>query len=104
MLRKPSKRLIIYAPTAYRVSVHAPVHEPHCSIAYWEGKRVTIHSAHQSAHYLQHHIARIFNMKEGDVRYSPLHRRVLEANLMSADWMLQPLPFQNNRTACQDVL
>lgn len=42
--------------------------EPHCSIAYWEGNRVHIHSAHQSAHYLQHHIARIFGMREGDVR------------------------------------
>lgn len=42
--------------------------EPHCSIAYWEGKRVHVHSAHQSAHYLQHHLARIFDMREGDVR------------------------------------
>ncbi len=42
--------------------------EPHCAIAYWQGKRVHIHSSHQSVHYLQHHIARIFDMKEGDVR------------------------------------
>ena len=42
--------------------------EPHCTIAYWQGDRVHVHAAHQSAHYLQHHLARIFNMREGDVR------------------------------------
>ncbi len=42
--------------------------EPHCTIANWEGKRVHVHAAHQSAHYLQHHLARIFNIREGDVR------------------------------------
>ncbi|HHU76628.1 MAG TPA: molybdopterin-dependent oxidoreductase [Firmicutes bacterium] len=42
--------------------------EPHCTIAYWKGKRVHVQSTHQSVHYLQHHIARIFDMKEGDVR------------------------------------
>jgi len=48
-------------------TIHGVI-EPHCTIAYWEGKRVIIHAAHQSVHYMQHHLARIFGMKEGDIR------------------------------------
>lgn len=42
--------------------------ENHCSIAYWEGKRVTLYSSIQSVHYLQYHLARVLGMKMGDIR------------------------------------
>jgi len=47
--------------------------EPHASIAFWSGKRVTVYSAIQSVHYLQHYLARVFDMKEGDVRVLKTH-------------------------------
>jgi len=46
---------------------HSPI-EPHASIAFWEGPKVTLYSSNQSVHYLQYHIARVFGMPMGNVR------------------------------------
>jgi len=42
--------------------------EPHASIAYWEGERVTLYSSTQSVHYLQHYLAKVLDMQKGDIR------------------------------------
>jgi len=42
--------------------------EPHATIAYWEGSRVTVYSSIQSVHYLQYYLAQVFGLKMGDVR------------------------------------
>ncbi len=42
--------------------------EPHASIAYWTGNRVTVYSSIQSVHYLQYYLARVFDLRMGDVR------------------------------------
>ncbi|HAA33833.1 MAG TPA: 4-hydroxybenzoyl-CoA reductase subunit alpha, partial [Firmicutes bacterium] len=47
--------------------------EPHASIAFWEGPKVTLYSSNQSVHYLQYHIARVFGMPMGNVRVLKTH-------------------------------
>ncbi|KUO70058.1 MAG: 4-hydroxybenzoyl-CoA reductase subunit alpha, partial [Desulfosporosinus sp. BRH_c37] len=47
--------------------------EPHATIAYWTGNRVTVYASTQSVHYLQHYLAKIFDIKEGDVRVLKTH-------------------------------
>lgn len=42
--------------------------EPHTSLAYWEGDKVTIYSSTQSVHYLQYYLSRVFGMKMSDIR------------------------------------
>jgi 4-hydroxybenzoyl-CoA reductase subunit alpha len=48
--------------------------EPHCAIARWEsGDRLTLWSATQVVHYVQHQLARLFDLPEGDVRVVMTH-------------------------------
>jgi len=47
--------------------------EPHATIAYWTGNRVTVYASTQSVHYLQHYLAKVLNIKEGDVRVLKTH-------------------------------
>lgn len=47
--------------------------EPHATIAYWTGSRVTVYSSIQSVHYLQHYLAKVLNLREGDVRVLKTH-------------------------------
>src|SRR5208283_4825834 len=42
--------------------------EPHVSIAKWEDDKVTLHVANQKPHYLQHDLARQFDLPMGNVR------------------------------------
>ncbi len=42
--------------------------EPHAAISKWEDGKLTIWSSTQSPHYFQYHIARVFDLKMGDVR------------------------------------
>jgi 4-hydroxybenzoyl-CoA reductase subunit alpha len=42
--------------------------EPHATIAYWEGPRVTVYSSIQSVHYLQHYLSKVLDMQMGDIR------------------------------------
>ncbi|MCL6477832.1 MAG: 4-hydroxybenzoyl-CoA reductase subunit alpha [Peptococcaceae bacterium] len=42
--------------------------EPHATIAYWEGDRVTVYSSTQSVHYLQYYLSKVLNMQMGDIR------------------------------------
>ncbi len=42
--------------------------EPHVSIARWESDKVTLHVANQKPHYLQHDLARQFDLPMGNVR------------------------------------
>lgn len=42
--------------------------ENHCSIAYWEGDKVTLYSSCQSVHYLQYYLSQVLDMKMGDIR------------------------------------
>ncbi|MGI6317653.1 MAG: 4-hydroxybenzoyl-CoA reductase subunit alpha [Dethiobacteria bacterium] len=51
---------------------HSPL-EPHASIAFWEGPKVTVYSSNQSVHYLQYHLARVFGMPMGNVRVLKTH-------------------------------
>ncbi|NLL20763.1 MAG: 4-hydroxybenzoyl-CoA reductase subunit alpha [Firmicutes bacterium] len=51
---------------------HSPL-EPHVSIAFWEGPKVTVYSSNQSVHYLQYHLARVFGMPMGNVRVLKTH-------------------------------
>lgn len=47
---------------------HHAMLEPHCSIAVWEGNRLTLWSSTQSPHYFQYYLARQFGLKMSDVR------------------------------------
>lgn len=51
---------------------HSPL-EPHASLAYWEGNKVTLYSSIQSVHYLQYHLSRVFDMPMGDIRVLKTH-------------------------------
>jgi 4-hydroxybenzoyl-CoA reductase subunit alpha len=51
---------------------HSPL-EPHASIAFWEGDKVTIYCSTQSVHYLQYHLARVFDMPMGNIRVLKTH-------------------------------
>ncbi|MCR4419762.1 MAG: 4-hydroxybenzoyl-CoA reductase subunit alpha [Clostridia bacterium] len=42
--------------------------EPHASIAFWEGDKVTLYSATQSVHYLQYYLSRVFGLPLGKIR------------------------------------
>jgi len=42
--------------------------EPHATIAYWEGSKVTVYSSIQSVHYLQYYLSQVLDLKMGDVR------------------------------------
>jgi len=46
---------------------HCPI-EPHASIAYWEGDRVTLYSSTQTVHYLQYYLSKVLGMNMGDIR------------------------------------
>jgi len=46
---------------------HCPL-EPHVSLAFWEGDKVTLYATTQKAHYLQVDLARQFDMPMGKVR------------------------------------
>ncbi len=46
---------------------HSPI-EPHTTIAYWEGNRVTVYCSTQTVHYLQYYLCQVFGLKMGDVR------------------------------------
>src|SRR3972149_2924786 len=48
-------------------ATHVPM-EPHAAISKWENGKLTIWSSTQSPHYFQYHIARVFDLKMGDVR------------------------------------
>jgi 4-hydroxybenzoyl-CoA reductase alpha subunit len=48
--------------------------EPHCAIARWESKRrLTMWTATQVVHYVQHQLARLLDLPEGDVRVVMTH-------------------------------
>ena len=48
--------------------------EPHCAVARWESeKRLTIWTATQVVHYVQHQLARLLELPEGDVRVVMTH-------------------------------
>ncbi len=48
--------------------------EPHCAIARWEsGNRLTMWTATQVVHYVQHQLARLLDLPEGDVRVVMTH-------------------------------
>ncbi len=48
--------------------------EPHCAIARWESEgRVTVWTATQVVHYVQHQLARLLDLPEGDVRVVMTH-------------------------------
>ncbi|MGD2122902.1 MAG: molybdopterin-dependent oxidoreductase [Gemmatimonadota bacterium] len=48
--------------------------EPHCAIARWEdGNRLTMWTATQVVHYVQHQLARLLDLAEGDVRVVMTH-------------------------------
>ncbi|MCJ7627990.1 MAG: molybdopterin-dependent oxidoreductase, partial [Longimicrobiales bacterium] len=48
--------------------------EPHCAIARWESeKRLTVWTATQVVHYVQHQLARLLELPEGDVRVVMTH-------------------------------
>lgn len=51
---------------------HSPL-EPHASIAFWEGKKVTLYSSTQTVHYLQYHLSRVFGIPMGDIRVLKTH-------------------------------
>ena len=42
--------------------------EPHVSIAIWAGEKLTLHTATQKPHYIQHYVAREFDLPMGNVR------------------------------------
>ena len=42
--------------------------EPHVSIAMWAGDKLTLHTSTQKPHYIQHYVAREFDMPMGNVR------------------------------------
>ncbi|MFC1661006.1 molybdopterin cofactor-binding domain-containing protein, partial [Gemmatimonadota bacterium] len=48
--------------------------EPHCAVARWEpGQRLTVWTATQVVHYVQHQLARLLGIPEGDVRVVMTH-------------------------------
>jgi len=48
--------------------------EPHCAIARWESEnRLTLWTATQVVHYVQHQLSRLLNLPEGDVRVIMTH-------------------------------
>ncbi len=48
--------------------------EPHCALARWEaGNRLTLWTATQVVHYVQHQMARLLEVPEGDVRVVMTH-------------------------------
>ena len=42
--------------------------EPHVSIAMWAGEKLTLHTTTQKPHYIQHYVAREFDLPMGNVR------------------------------------
>lgn len=47
---------------------HHSMIEPHVSIAKWDGDKLTLYATQQKPHYLQHDIARQFDMPIGNIR------------------------------------